>query len=442
MNLSTSPIARSSFPRLARWTMASLLLTASACGSMASRQARLNTPGSVSNTAVARTSATLPAARAQSESPELLADQVAEDVTVTDEAGRVAIVPVNGRRALVRQTLRAASRVRIPRPGDCPAGGCPPGLPCETCADGCCDEERYPDEYLCDGGDREEPVHYDEEGMLGLNTQDTVAEFHDANNKRRVRRTNEVCVYAPRMSSVTVISGALEDALQTKASQNRQELQQVAVHRPDMLVVARQRDLADPLTTRVRGSVVRNADLAFDVNRPLAPAFLSNELVPVTYFDYLQVQIAKQAQEAFEAIQVQNAVVWSRVQTPVIVAKDDAVQIVEAKFKVEELAGTDPKGPGNLRITKLADLKIAAQDDEITFTIRYQNQGDGPVTEVTIVDNLTPRLEYIEGSQTNSLPSQFETLDNGEGSKILRWELDEPLPGRTTGTITFRARVR
>jgi uncharacterized repeat protein (TIGR01451 family) len=209
-----------------------------------------------------------------------------------------------------------------------------------------------------------------------------------------------------------------------------------------MLVVARQRDLADPLTSKVRGSVVLNADQAFDVNRPLAPAFLSNELVPITYFDYLQVQIAKQAQEAFEAIQVQNAVVWTRVQTPIIVAKDDAVQIVEAKFKVEELAGTDPKGPGNLRITKLADLKIAAQDDEITFTIRYQNQGDSPVTEVTIVDNLTPRLEYIEGSQTNSLPSQFETLDNGEGSKILRWELDEPLPGRTTGTITFRARVR
>ena len=241
---------------------------------------------------------------------------------------------------------------------------------------------------------------------------------------------------------MTVISGALEDALQTKANQNQQELRQVAVHRPDLLVVARQRDLADPLTSKVRGNVVLNADLAFDVNRPLAPAFLSNELVPITYFDYLQVQIAKQAQEAFEAIQVQNAVVWTRVQTPVIVAKDDAVQIVEARFKVEELAGTDPKGPGNLRITKLADLKIAAQDDEITFTIRYQNQGDSPVTEVTIVDNLTPRLEYIEGSQTNSLPSQFETLDNGEGSKILRWELDEPLPGRTTGTITFRARVR
>ena len=119
---------------------------------------------------------------------------------------------------------------------------------------------------------------------------------------------------------------------------------------------------SDPLTSKVRGSVVLNADLAFDVNRPLAPAFLANELVPITYFDYLQAQIAKQAQEAFEAIQVQNAVIWSRVQTPVIVAKDDAVQIVEAKFKVEELAGTDPKGPGNLRITKLADLKIAAQD--------------------------------------------------------------------------------
>ena len=438
MTLSPSHFASHSLPRLARWTMATLALSASACGSLATRQASLNTEPAVPTASAVRTGAAAPSARAQSESPELLVDEAVE----TEAAGRVAIVPVNGRRALVRQSLRAASRISIPRPGDCPAGGCQPGAPCETCADGCCDEDRYPDEYLCDGGDRDEPVHYDQEGMLGLDTQDTVAEFHDSENKRRVRRTNEVCVYAPRFSSVTVISGALEDALQTKANQNQQELRQVAVHRPDLLVVARQRDLADPLTSKVRGNVVLNADLAFDVNRPLAPAFLSNELVPITYFDYLQVQIAKQAQEAFEAIQVQNAVVWTRVQTPVIVAKDDAVQIVEARFKVEELAGTDPKGPGNLRITKLADLKIAAQDDEITFTIRYQNQGDSPVTEVTIVDNLTPRLEYIEGSQTNSLPSQFETLDNGEGSKILRWELDEPLPGRTTGTITFRARVR
>ena len=184
MNLTPSRLALPSLPRVARWTLASLALTASACGSLAPRQASLNTNPPSHTAVAARSGASLPAARAQSESPELLSDAVAE----TEETGRVAIVPVNGRRALVRQTLRAASRVRLPRAGDCPAGGCPPGAPCETCADGCCDEDRYPDEYLCDGGDRDEPVHYDSEGMLGLDTQDTVAEFHDAENRRRVRR--------------------------------------------------------------------------------------------------------------------------------------------------------------------------------------------------------------------------------------------------------------
>jgi len=412
-------------PRGARWAMASLALSASACGTLGEHQARRGGAPVTAPSGYARAQSA-----AADGDPRILATSARYRAERPAAFGPQACPP-----------LPAEVRIQLGANGECPHG-CPPGEDCPSCPAGCCESDRYPDEYLCDGGDRDEPVHYDQEGMLGLDTQDTVAEFHDSENKRRVRRTNEVCVYAPRFSSVTVISGALEDALQTKASQNQQELQQVAVHRPDLLVVARQRDLVDPLTSKVRGNVVLNADLAFDVNRPLAPAFLSNELVPITYFDYLQVQIAKQAQEAFEATQVQNAVVWTRVQTPVIVAKDDAVQIVEARFKVEELAGTDPKGPGNLRITKLADLKIAAQDDEITFTIRYQNQGDSSVTEVTIVDNLTPRLEYIEGSQTNSLPSQFETLDNGEGSKILRWELDEPLPGRTMGTITFRARVR
>ena len=131
MTLSPSHFASHSLPRLARWTMATLALSASACGSLATRQASLNTEPAVPTASAVRTGAAAPSARAQSESPELLADEAVE----TEAAGRVAIVPVNGRRALVRQSLRAASRISIPRPGDCPAGGCQPGAPCETCAD-------------------------------------------------------------------------------------------------------------------------------------------------------------------------------------------------------------------------------------------------------------------------------------------------------------------
>ena len=59
-----------------------------------------------------------------------------------------------------------------------------------------------------------------------------------------------------------------------------------------------------------------------------------------------------------------------------------------------------------------------------------------------IVDNLTPRLEYIEDSSTCDRDGQLVAEENGEGSLILRWELDDSLPARQGGVITFKARVR
>ena len=39
------------------------------------------------------------------------------------------------------------------------------------------DHDRYPDEFILDGGDRDYPVHYDAYHRLGLDTEDTVARF-------------------------------------------------------------------------------------------------------------------------------------------------------------------------------------------------------------------------------------------------------------------------
>jgi hypothetical protein len=44
--------------------------------------------------------------------------------------------------------------------------------------------EQFPDEYLFDGGDREYPVHYNSGNMVGVETEDTVAEFHDHQGNR------------------------------------------------------------------------------------------------------------------------------------------------------------------------------------------------------------------------------------------------------------------
>jgi uncharacterized repeat protein (TIGR01451 family) len=97
-----------------------------------------------------------------------------------------------------------------------------------------------------------------------------------------------------------------------------------------------------------------------------------------------------------------------------------------------------------VRIVKLADRDEARPGDTITFTINFQNTGDFDVYDVSIVDNLTPRLAYVSGSAEidEKHPGEVSVEPNGEGSEILTFKLDKPLKGHTGGTITFEAVVR
>jgi uncharacterized repeat protein (TIGR01451 family) len=107
------------------------------------------------------------------------------------------------------------------------------------------------------------------------------------------------------------------------------------------------------------------------------------------------------------------------------------------------LTGVDiRRSIGKLRIVKMADKKQAERGDVVTFTIRYDNVGERSLTDVTITDNLTPRLEYVEDSGTSDRDGRLDTVDNGEGSKILKWTFDKPLEGRTGGVVTFQAKVK
>ena len=91
----------------------------------------------------------------------------------------------------------------------------------------------------------------------------------------------------------------------------------------------------------------------------------------------------------------------------------------------------------------LADAHAAAHAGEtVQFTIRFDNVGDEAVGNVTIIDNLTTRLEYIADSQECSLTAGFSADDNAGQSSLLRWEIAEPLEPSEGGIIRFECRVR
>jgi uncharacterized repeat protein (TIGR01451 family) len=302
----------------------------------------------------------------------------------------------------------------------------------------------YSDEYLCDGGDRDLPIHYDDYQMLGLDTEDAAIEFRDDRGNRRVKPTNRVCIYAPRFASVTAISEPIEDVGGGRPRQAVVAQSGIGFVNHEGSFAHHQRDAAERLLSRSRGSGLKNSDVPEALDRPIAIQGHVHTTTPVEDFGFLRTGQFHQTDEPRLAASIQSAVTWTRDQNPVIIAQSDQAGELTSRFKEQELVGQENRanGKGKLRIVKLADKQMAQPGDVVTFTIRFDNIGDLAVHDVVIVDNLTPRLEYVDDSATCDRDGRLVEEDNGEGSLLLRWELDDPLAGRTGGVVTFKARVR
>lgn len=80
--------------------------------------------------------------------------------------------------------------------------------------------------------------------------------------------------------------------------------------------------------------------------------------------------------------------------------------------------------------------------DVVTITLRFSNPTTEIMTDVVIADDLTPRLEYIDGSSKSDRATSFTVSPNGVGSSVLRWAVDGKLMPGESGKITFKVRIR
>jgi hypothetical protein len=64
------------------------------------------------------------------------------------------------------------------------------------------------------------------------------------------------------------------------------------------------------------------------------------------------------------------------------------------------------------------------------------------IGNVTIVDNLATRFEYIPESAQSSVDANFVMEPNTGDSTILRWEIANPVEPGQGGVLRFRVRVR
>jgi len=280
---------------------------------------------------------------------------------------------------------------------------------------------------------------------LGLDTEDTVAEFTDHTGKNRTKASNKVCVYAPRFSSVRTVSQPHEGLNLNRVVNTNTSSGINGLHNQAKLNHHVKRDSTGKIHVRSRASGFENELLSDNVSQSDGLAVHDKLINVFQDLNFVRFGTANQADLAKLNQGIQAGLTWTRQESPVIAAKTDSALEGVYEAHVATIVGVDDEKsaePGKLRVVKLADKSVAQSGDVIEFTLRYDNLGPNPVHEVRIVDNLTPRLAYIEGSATSDRPAELQVEDNSEGSVVLTWEFTESLTPKSGGVITFKATVR
>ncbi len=301
-------------------------------------------------------------------------------------------------------------------------------------------------EYIFDGGDQDPAVLIRRDwSVAGLNPTDTVAHYETYDGKLCVTPTNRVPIYAPRFAAVRKITGAV---ISDSAVATQRILAPVTPGRfedtnPPTTVMQPVAALGEERVSLI--DAFRDRNLGVPIAQVLPPQRMSDAVVPFEYYDSFGTGLLQAKEIAVIGQFLQNARTWVTPESLQVLIDDQQVsQQLDVKQAQDIHVYDLPPGKCSLRICKAASHMLANSGDTISFTIRFDNAGSQPIRKVVILDSLSPRLEYIEGSQQNSIapPPKFSTEPNEVGSTVLRWELEPALQPGEGGTIHFRCLVR
>lgn len=341
-----------------------------------------------------------------------------------------AVKPINDA-AIADAVCPVVPRVMVP--AEC-NGGCqmPP-----------CELEDGSDEYVCDGGDAGHPVHYESGALAGLEVQDTIAEFVDSHGERQVLASNQVCVYSPRFGVARAVTDAVEDYNVDRATGTHDGVKIAGYAHRSVIGEKIKTDVLSKLQSRDRLGGVDGTQSDGAIDHDVVPA-LHARLVNA-FEEYAFAQRGEFDVSDREGLMqlVQAAITWQGDVAPRIVAEALGGQQVEASALAAEYVGVeDPRKDGELRLIKIADKTSAKLGETVTFTLRFDNLGGRDLSQVRLVDHLSPRLELIEDSIACDLAAAHEVTVSEEGGTVLEVRLDEPLAGKSGGAIRFECRVR
>lgn len=300
-------------------------------------------------------------------------------------------------------------------------------------------------EYVRDGGDRRGGARLGEHNdLLNLDTEDTVATYRDERGETHVVASNRVHLYAPRFAAVrSVSSTATQQSIDAFGRTQQRTLGAVARAR-HASAAHTERLAAELIDTRKRASGFESEQYAGEVSDERHAQSAEVALLPYEARHHVEGLTVRQKERAGVTEGTQAAVVWARdSMAQAVVRLEGGIEVISEAAAQETITIDErPRAPGTIQLVKEASTSAANSGETIEFVLRYENVGGKPIESVTILDNLSRRLEYVADSVQSDRPAQFTAQDNGDGSSILRWVLDGTLEAGQGGILRFKVKVR
>jgi len=299
------------------------------------------------------------------------------------------------------------------------------------------------DEYLCDGGDDGLPAGVRRDWTVaGLEQEDTVAHYDTTDGRTVVTPSNRVCIYAPRFGVVRRVTDLHLYARYDRADGFGQNLSPAKIDEQEE--AARSLSLLEPSIHRARqpSSLLRERQQAGQLDRQRRVAEFDGQLAPYANLQIIRTGTVSDVQKAIVARSSLAAISWAGDQGPQVLLDSKQAQATVSEKQVGVIYRLNQPHKPRLRLLKLASKSSAKPGEVVEFTLRYDNIGNREIGNVTIVDNLTTRLEYVPDSAKSSLAASFSTKPNDHGSMVLRWEMNAPLEAGKGGILQFQCKVR
>lgn len=300
------------------------------------------------------------------------------------------------------------------------------------------------DEYIVVGGDTGgEAFALPNWDVHNLESDETIAHFDTVNGEIKVEPSNRFVIYAPRFGTVRQTVGPKSESQNTRLNSMNNDIAVSEERRRETVDFRTQEETASMTRGNVQTTDMRANQPGGVMTGEEGLIEESSKVLTASANAMLREAAVSDQEKAVLTEGAAAAAAWGKTQGVAVqidkVAAQGNITLQGAAtiYSVDNSTKTS-----QLRLFKAASKQEAAPGELIEFTIRYENVGNEVIGNVTILDSLSARLEYVDDSAISSKNAEFLVKNNETGSLLLRWEITDPLEPHDFGVLSFLCRVR